>query len=398
MAVDADAISVAAYGGPVRTAGAVLHLDPAGPVVGGPAEATPHDAAVFADFTGRVGDPVPVVGADGSARQAADLLALAVHALAGPGGVAHMTVAHPSGWQEHERATLHAALRRDGLDAPVSFVPRAVAVALRPDVPADVPLLVVDVGEYATEVSVVRPDRGTGRVVLACARADGLGAALVDRAVLDVVLGGLAPSAAGPDRAALRGLAVRCREARHVLATTGSAVVDVALPGFRGPVRVDRRRVDDVALPRLDAALDVVLRALGPLPAEATPRLAVLHGDVTATIARSVSRRTGLQSPPVAPTAAVAVTAAGLAAARSGVPRRAVPTIPAPRRNNQPLVPAPRTPTSVPRAAAEPARRTTPRVAPHRPGGPRDPHRPGLPRLGQLNPQVGRLATALRVS
>src|SRR5690242_3586323 len=50
-----------------------------GPVVGAPSSA--DGGLVFTDFVGRVGDPVPLVAADGSTHRAEQLLAGAVEAL-----------------------------------------------------------------------------------------------------------------------------------------------------------------------------------------------------------------------------------------------------------------------------------------------------------------------------
>ncbi|MGH3671891.1 MAG: hypothetical protein ACRDSH_14870, partial [Pseudonocardiaceae bacterium] len=69
---------------------------------------------VFRDFTGRVGDPVPVVGSDGSARLGADLVAMTIGSILRgyPTGrdLAHLTIAHTAGWGPYEASVLHSAL------------------------------------------------------------------------------------------------------------------------------------------------------------------------------------------------------------------------------------------------------------------------------------------------
>ena len=80
-----------------------------GALVGAQAErfTASGSGAVFRDFIGRVGDPVPVVGSDGSARLGADLVAMTIGGVlrgcAAGSDLAHLAIAHPSAGDHTKR-------------------------------------------------------------------------------------------------------------------------------------------------------------------------------------------------------------------------------------------------------------------------------------------------------
>ncbi|MCE3553822.1 Hsp70 family protein [Pseudonocardia sp. RS11V-5] len=332
IALDADGLACAPP--PVAVPG-VLVFGAEGPVVGERALAlAAAGAPAFRDFTGRVGDPVPVLADDGTARSGAELIALAVSALAGPGD-RHVTLAHPARWGRHELAALRSALgptqravRSFLRHNDFSTVPRPVAAATDALVGGALQrrtrVLVVDVADSATEVTLLADvDDGAARIV-ATTRTEEVGAATFDRAVLTLVLREV--SVDGADRAALRRLADSCRDARRRLVGAPGTVVDVALPAFRGPVRITG---DDVDVAVLDAVSDLLgtIREMDEEPFDSV----LVTGDAAATplLHRALSDAFGrpVVVPPE-PGAAVARAAAGIAARRAESHRASFPGAP----------------------------------------------------------------------
>jgi len=249
-----------------------------GTLVGAQAEqfAASGVGAVFRDFCDRVGDPVPVIGSDGSARLGADLVAMTVGGLlrrTAGSDVAQLVIAHPSGWGPYQMSVLHSALtctEAEGVptsmvSAPVATVTAAIAAGA---MSCSETVIVADVGEHGTDVSLVTGAQKRVGQLEATSRTDDLGSAGLDHAlakhVLDQVRGHLTDSdRADPAyRATVRDVVTACRRARQDLVQHTSAVVDVCLGTQRIPVRIIRAEFDAVAREAIDAGISAIARVI----------------------------------------------------------------------------------------------------------------------------------------
>jgi hypothetical protein len=296
----------------VAFAPALLVLDACGhPVAGHRARrlAAAGTGAAFADFTLRVGDPVPVIGSDGSAQGAADLVALTISCLlrdqaspVGPGQ--HLTIAHPSGWGPYQVAELRAGLTRVGLDGlPTAFVPRAVAAVRTIGGGRADAVVVADLGRYRTEITTLRGGGVDG------VRVDDLGSAELDRAVLSHVLGQLAGEPSDRDD-----LTARCRAARREL--TGSPAAAVELPTTQGfeRIRVTRAEFEESIRESVSVAVLNMCRELGDAAEKGAATYAVMivgDGAEVPLLTQALSAEAGF-GPDVAADRATAATGAAL--------------------------------------------------------------------------------------
>jgi molecular chaperone DnaK (HSP70) len=246
-----------------------------GTLVGADAEqfAASGVGAVFRDFCGRVGDPVPVIGSDGSARLGADLVAMTVGGLlrqcTAGSDAAQLVIAHPSGWGPYEMSVLHSALtctEAEGVPTsmvsiPVAAVTAAVAAGA---MSCSETVIVADIGAHGTDVSLVTgAENHVGRLE-ATARTDDLGSAELDKTlashVLEQVRGHFTHSD-GTDpsyRATVRDVVTACRRARQDLVQHTSAVIDVCLPTQRIPVRIVRAEFEELVRKAIDAGVSTI--------------------------------------------------------------------------------------------------------------------------------------------
>jgi hypothetical protein len=255
---------------------AVLVIAPgARAVVGAQAErsAAAGVGAVFRDFTGRVGDPVPLVGSDGSARLGADLVAMTIGGVlrgcAPRSGLAHLAIAHPTGWGPYEVSVLRSALTyTEAEGVPTSLVSRPIA-AVTAAVAAGVmsvseTVIVADISGQGTEVALV-----TGAVdhvgrLVATSRTDDLGSAGLDRAlarhVLEQVRGQLPASYLHDpaNRGIVQDVVLASRRARDDLVRHTSTVVDVRLPAKSVRVRVVRAEFESLACEPIRTGLSAI--------------------------------------------------------------------------------------------------------------------------------------------
>ncbi|MDT7598145.1 MAG: hypothetical protein QOK26_222 [Pseudonocardiales bacterium] len=302
----------------------------------GAGEPADGSGAVYRDFTGRVGDPVPVIGTDGTARLGADLVALTVAGLlahvAHGSAPAHLAIAHPAAWGRYELSVLHSALTTTAAgDVPISLVSAPVAaVAAAESAGAVHPgeaVLVADIGSGDTELAVLTDGADRPRLLVATSRVEDLGGAVLDRALAAYVLEQLRGRFAGLDQAdpanhaALRELVARCRLARADLARRPATVVDVRLPGGEERVRVIRTELESLTAGPISAAVSAIARMSGESEAKGIPIAAVLltgESARTPLLTEQLSARIRarvLVSPDAEWTAAVG--AAGIAAARA---------------------------------------------------------------------------------
>jgi hypothetical protein len=352
IGIDADGLTVvpAGEGGPVSVP-PLLVVGPGGaPVVGWEAErlAAAGVGVAYRDMTSRVGDPVPVVGSDGSARSGAALTASAVAALlrmvaadAQPG---HTVLAHPAAWREYDVAEMRAALDRSGRDLgrvslvtrPIAGVTAAIADrAVRPGAT----VVVADIGRHGTDLALVTAvDDGAGQVV-ATGRIEDFGSGVLDHALVRHVLERI--DAAPADRLQrdpaargdLRALVAACRTARQDLARLPFTVVDVRLAGYSERVRIVRAEFEAVIREPVQRAVTAFVPNLGQRETSTEWDGVVILGDAASTplLVECISTELGTAAIVGGEAEwAVARGAARIAAAR--VPR----AVPAPGRSARP--------------------------------------------------------------
>ncbi|MGC1732686.1 MAG: Hsp70 family protein [Pseudonocardiaceae bacterium] len=229
--------------------------------------------AVFRDFAGRVGDPVPVVGSDGSARLGADLVAMTVGGVlrgcAAGSQLAHLTIAHPTGWGPYEVSVLRSALTcTEAEGVPTSLVSNPIAAVIAAVTAGMMrvseTVIVADISGQGTEVALVTgAENHVGRLV-ATSQTDDLGSAALDRALARHVLGqvsGQLPAADLQDpanRGIVRDVVAAARRARQDLVRHTSTVVDVRLPERSVPVRIVRAEFEALAREPIHAGLSAI--------------------------------------------------------------------------------------------------------------------------------------------
>ncbi|MCV7297975.1 Hsp70 family protein, partial [Mycobacterium goodii] len=217
------------------------------------------DGLALTGFVERVGDPVPIVAADGSHHRGELVLAEALDVMArAAGGGAPVTIAVPAYWGPGTVGALRGALRgKPALTpggAPPALVPDALAAlaALRtdPGLPAEGVVVLCDFGGSGTSVTLA--DAGAdfapvGQTV----RYQDFSGDQIDQALLNHVLSGIAAANdADPAGTAAVGslarLRAECRQAKERLSAETAAVITADLPGFNSDVRVTRPELEQL--------------------------------------------------------------------------------------------------------------------------------------------------------
>ncbi|MBV8785450.1 MAG: Hsp70 family protein [Mycobacterium sp.] len=239
------------------------------PQVGVPLGMRDPGTVTIAGFVERVGDPIPLVAADGSQHRADQLmvaaLAAMVDAVGGP--ASKITIARPSHWGPAAVSALREALlaepmfARNGVAVPM--VPDATAaltaLAVDPGLPADGLVGLIDFGASGTSLTLA--DAGSGfRPVDDTLRYTEFSGDQIDQLLLTFVLNKLA-GAHGLDTSAtaavgaLGRLRDRCRDAKERLSSESAAEVDVDLPLHRSRIRLTRSELEDQIATPLASAL-----------------------------------------------------------------------------------------------------------------------------------------------
>jgi hypothetical protein len=233
---------------------------------------------VLSGFVERVGDPVPLVTADGSSHSAEELLVDALDGmveLAGDTASSQLAVAVPAHWTGATLRGLRAAMRAKPRLAPngvpVRLVSDAVAALTalhaNPGLPGRGVVALVDFGGGGTTITLA--DAASSFEPIATSRLTEFSGDHIDQALLAHVLDGIA-DAEGVDPAgtaavgSLTALRDECRRAKEALSEQTDAEVAVELPGHRSTVRVTRAELDALMDAPLAAALveldDLLLR------------------------------------------------------------------------------------------------------------------------------------------
>ncbi|MEZ0340369.1 Hsp70 family protein [Mycobacterium sp. pV006] len=275
-----------------------------------PTEVAVGPGPALTGFVERVGDPIPLVAADGSTHRAEDLAAAALEALTRtvcpqqrPDSVA---VAVPAHWSE---ATVSALRNR----APhLLTVPDAAAaltaLQCNPGLPDHGVVVLCDFG--ATGSSITLADAGRGLTPLAPTLRDTeFSGDLIDQALLRHVLDGLEPDpAATSEVAALVELRDHCRIAKEQLSTHTATGLTV---GGR-TVRVTRSELEGLLAAPLDRFVTHLADALyrnGVAPARVSALATVGGGARIPAVTERLSQ--AMRVPVVTVAAAQVVAAAG---------------------------------------------------------------------------------------
>ncbi|MFD9667039.1 Hsp70 family protein [Rhodococcus sp. NPDC059968] len=249
----------------------------------------PQGSIVFRDFIDRVGDPVPVIGDDGTRTPAVQLVTTALDCLirGRTPALDHVVVAAPAAWSGYAVEELEDEFRRWGLqqNRTVTVIPEttaALAWISRVEKLDDfATLLLCDVGAHSLDLTLATR-RGADFGVVRSTRSTDFSGDHADRLLMGHVVELV--SNANPDvdvddpahRGALTELAARCRIAKERLSQDTSAVVTVELPGIRRQIRVMRSEFEEVIRGALIRAANMVARALERLAETGTPVDAVV--------------------------------------------------------------------------------------------------------------------------
>ncbi|QSE95397.1 Hsp70 family protein [Rhodococcus pseudokoreensis] len=249
----------------------------------------PQGSIVFRDFIDRVGDPVPVIGDDGTRTPAVQLVTTALDCLIRGRTPApdHVVVAAPAGWSGYAVEELEDEIRRWGLlqNRTVTVMSETIAaltwVARVEKLDDYDTVLLCDVGAHSLDLTVATR-QGAEFAVRPSTRSTDFSGDHADRLLMGHVVALV--QNANPDfdvdepahRAALAELAARCRIAKERLSQDTSAVVTVELPGVRRQIRVMRSEFEDVIRGSLTDAANAVARELERLAETGTPVDAVV--------------------------------------------------------------------------------------------------------------------------
>ncbi|HEU4360724.1 MAG TPA: Hsp70 family protein [Mycobacterium sp.] len=244
-------------------------------------------------FVGRVGDPAPVVAADGSSYRGEELTTDALAALARLAGYgAPVCIAVPAHWAAGRLTALQAAVRsRPGLNprgVPPLIVSDAAAavtaLSAEPGLPSEGVVAVCDFGGSGTSITLV--DAATNyRPIAATVRYGALSGAQLDQTILNHLLGRL-PASGTTDSAgtaaisSLTRLRDECRAAKERLSEQTATVVRVDLPEFSGDVRLSRDELQNIVAAPLAGVIDTMSDMLSrnSIPATSLVAVAIIGG------------------------------------------------------------------------------------------------------------------------
>ncbi|MUM18916.1 Hsp70 family protein [Mycobacterium sp. CBMA271] len=237
----------------VRSSILTLHEDRPSEV-GIPAES----GLTLTGFVDRVGDPVGIVGADGSVHSADWALAEAIRVLIADAAVdarfdtpPALAVAVPAHWGAQSVAALRAAIDRVPALAPggqptkLVLDAQAALVSSRDRLPDRGVIVVCDFGGTGTSITLADPAANFERIGETVRDRDFSGQRIDQELLLQV----LADLNQDPDGTASLGaltrLRDRCRAAKEHLSTDTATVVPVELPGISADVRLTRGDLED---------------------------------------------------------------------------------------------------------------------------------------------------------
>ena len=314
------------------------------PEVGGYSAPGEH-GLTLTGFVERVGDPVPIVAADGSQHRGELALAEALDALARTAGGAPVTIAVPAYWGPATVDVLRGALRGKPALAPngvpAALVPDSLtalsALQAGPGLPDHGVVVLCDLGGSGTSVTLA--DAGARLAAIGqTVRHPDFSGDQIDQALLNHVLSDVAAAGSGDPAGtaavgSLTQLRAACRDAKERLSAETSAVIHTELPGFTSDVRVTRAELEQLVaepLAGLLLAVEDTLRRNNIAPAQVTAVATVGGSAAIPLVTQRLSER--LRAPVIStagPQFAAATGAALIAesAADAGAPTGMAPGI-----------------------------------------------------------------------
>lgn len=267
---------------PVMRRSILTLFDDRPPEVGVPSEFSTAAGAnanqpgmVLSGFVERVGDPVPLVAADGSPHRGERVLVEALDAMARTvGGGAPVAIAVPAHWGPATVGALRGALRAapglapDGV--PPALVPDSTAAlaALQaaPGLPSSGVVVLCDFGGSGTSVTLADAGANLDRIGETVRYAEFSGDQ-IDQSLLNHVIAGIAAAndADPAGTAAVSSLARlrnEVRLAKERLSAETATVVHAELPGFDSDVRVTRHELEQLIDEPMTGVLNAVEEAL----------------------------------------------------------------------------------------------------------------------------------------
>ncbi|WP_234793786.1 Hsp70 family protein [Mycolicibacillus koreensis] len=273
------------------------------PQIGAP----PGTGPAFAGFVERVGDPTPLVGADGIAHTPDQLLLDAIEALvvavgAQP-GVAQLSLALPAYWDNQRARAVRDGLRNhprlataDGAPSLVSDAAAALAaLGADPGLPGTGVVALCDFGGGGTTFTLA--DAAAGYEPIETRRYAEFSGNRIDALVLEHVLERLgAAEHADPTGTTAVGAVAQlredCRLAKERLSAAEATDLPVVLPGQRTTLPLTRAELEALITAPLDGAVEALEEMLQRNNISGTQLTAVAAvGGVAATplVARSLS-------------------------------------------------------------------------------------------------------------
>src|SRR5215207_10262437 len=226
---------------------------------------------VLTGFVERVGDPVPLVAADGSPHRGELVLVEALDAMARTvGGGAPIAIAVPAHWGPATVGALRGALRTKPSLAPngvpAALIPDSVAAlaALQaaPGLPANGVIALVDLGGSGTSITLADAGSNLGQIG-ETVRYSEFSGDQIDQALLNHVVAGIA-DANNADPTGTLGLGSlarlrdEARQAKERLSAETATVVPAELPGFSSDIRVTRNELEGLISEPLAGLLNTI--------------------------------------------------------------------------------------------------------------------------------------------
>jgi Hsp70 protein len=230
---------------------------------------------VLSGFVERVGDPVPLVAADGSPHRGEQVLVEALDAMARTvGGGTPIAIAVPGHWGPATVGALRGALRAapglapDGV--PPALLPDSTAAlaALQaaPGLPSNGVVVLCDFGGSGTSITLADAGSNFDRVGETVRYGDFSGDQ-IDQALLNHVIAGIAAAndtdpAGTAAVSSLARLRNEARLAKERLSAETATVLHAELPGFNSDVRVTRTELEQLITGSLGGVLNTIEETL----------------------------------------------------------------------------------------------------------------------------------------
>ena len=283
---------------PVMRRSVLTLLHDRAPEVGIPSE-NPNlnqPGLVLSGFVDRVGDPVPLVAADGSAHRGEQVLVEALDAIARTvGGGSPIVIAVPAHWGPATVGALRGALRGrpslapDGV--PAVLIPDSLAAltALHtaPGLPAGGVVALCDFGGSGTSITLADAANDFATIGETVRYPDFSGDQ-IDQALLNHVVAGIAEANnADPAGTAAVGSLARlrdeCRKAKERLSAETATVVPAELPGFSSDIRLTRTELENLIEEPLAGVLNAVEEMLqrNQIPVASLAAVATVGGGAS---------------------------------------------------------------------------------------------------------------------